>query len=69
MRKAMEFTEQLSRVLIDGITVNDNGATIVLLPDKERPAFVVAVEAETEEHANQVAELYKEHIMYWSEES
>lgn len=69
MRKAMEFTEHLSRVLIDGITVNEDNATIVLLPDKERPAFVVAVEADSEEKAQQVAELYKQHIMYWSEAS
>lgn len=67
MRKAMEFTEHVSRVLIDGITVNDDEATIVLLPDKERPAFIVAVEADNEEKAQQVAELYKEHIVYWSE--
>ncbi|MFN4903068.1 MAG: sugar phosphate nucleotidyltransferase [Ignavibacteria bacterium] len=69
MRKAMEFTEHLSRVLIDGITVNEDNATIVLLPDKERPAFVVAVEADSEEKAQHVAELYKQHIMYWSEAS
>ncbi len=67
MRKAMEYTETMNRTLIDGITVTTSNASIVLLPDKERPAFIVAVEATTEESAQSIADEYKQLIMNWAE--
>ena len=67
MRKAMEYTETMNRTLIDGITVTTPDASIVLLPDKERPAFIVAVEASTEESAQSIADEYKTLIMNWAE--
>lgn len=69
MRKAMEHTELMPRTLIDGITVNDGDASIVLLPDKERPAFIVAVEAASVEQAHDIADRFKQYILDWSEDS
>lgn len=67
MRKAMEYTEHMERVLIDGITVNTPDSTIVLFPDKERPAFIVAVEASTDAMAMDIAGMYKQLITMWAE--
>ena len=67
MRKAMELTESMNRILIDGITMTIGETTIVLLPDKERPAFIVAVEAPTLELATTYADEYKEYITSWVE--
>jgi mannose-1-phosphate guanylyltransferase/phosphomannomutase len=67
MRKAMEFTEKMDRTLIDGITVNNPDSTIVLFPDKERPAFIVAVEASSDSSAMHIAEEYKQLITNWAE--
>jgi mannose-1-phosphate guanylyltransferase/phosphomannomutase len=67
MRKAMEYTEKMDRTLIDGITVNNPDSTIVLFPDKERPAFIVAVEASSDSSAMHIAEEYKQLITNWAE--
>ena len=67
MRKAMEFTENMDRILIDGITVNNSDSTIVIFPDKERPAFIVAVEASSDSDAMNIANQYKQLITSWAE--
>jgi hypothetical protein len=47
--------------------VNNPDSTIVLFPDKERPAFIVAVEASSDSSAMHIAEEYKQLITNWAE--
>jgi hypothetical protein len=47
--------------------VNNPDSTIVLFPDKERPAFIVAVEASSDSLAMHIAEEYMQLITNWAE--
>ena len=65
MRKAMEFTEERSRTLIDGVKIQEEEYSIVLIPDRERPAFLVVAEAETQVKADQKAQEYAKLVEEW----
>ncbi len=67
MRKAMEYSEGLQRTLIDGVKIVEKDCTIVLLPDRERPAFMIYVESMDETLTNIKAEEYSNYVKEWSE--
>jgi mannose-1-phosphate guanylyltransferase/phosphomannomutase len=67
MRKAMEYSEGLQRTLIDGVKIVEKDCTIVLLPDRERPAFMIYVESMDETLTKVKAEIYSNYVKEWSE--
>ena len=67
MRKAMEYSEGLQRTLIDGVKIVEKDCTIVLLPDRERPAFMIYIESMDETLTNIKAEEYSNYVKEWSE--
>ncbi len=69
MRKAMEFTENLSRELIEGVKVHyDNGDCVLMLPAKEKGAFTVIGESEQYDQAIALAKKYSNLINQWKED-
>lgn len=65
MRKAMEHSENLRRELVDGVKIFEDDNSVLLLPDKEKAAFIVCGEGETELKANRIAEKYASLINRW----
>lgn len=68
MRKAMEYSEQMERQLIDGVKIFDNGRSVLLLPDRERAVFHVLAEADTDENAHRFAENYISLVEHWRDD-
>ena len=67
MRRAMEYSENKERILIDGVKVLEDGITVLLVPDREQAAFTVTAEADDEATANDVRDRYSELVAQWRE--
>jgi phosphomannomutase len=65
MRMAMEFTEGKQRLLVDGVRVREEDATVLLLPHKEEELFIVTAEAPTSEQAESLRDKYASLVQSW----
>ncbi|HET6273731.1 MAG TPA: sugar phosphate nucleotidyltransferase [Bacteroidota bacterium] len=72
MRNIMRDSEVLRRDLVDGVKIyfdkSHSGASILLIPDKERPLFHINVEAEGQQTAEQLASEYETKVIRWRDE-
>ncbi len=69
MRKAMEFTENMNRELIEGVKIHyENGDCVLMLPAKEKGAFTVIGESEQYDQAIALAKKYSHLINQWKED-
>jgi mannose-1-phosphate guanylyltransferase / phosphomannomutase len=72
MRNIMADSEGKRRDLVDGVKIyldeSDGNASILLIPDKERPLFHVAVEARDQRSADRLALEYEKRVTAWRDE-
>jgi mannose-1-phosphate guanylyltransferase/phosphomannomutase len=73
MRNIMHDTEPFRRDLVDGVKVylegSDGGASVLLIPDKERPLFHISSEARDQATAERLASEYEQKVIHWRDES
>ncbi len=68
MRRAVEHTKEMPRLMIDGIRFNPitgKDAWVLVIPEKERPYCEILSDAETPELAEVLAEEYAKHVFEW----
>ncbi|MFN5866615.1 MAG: sugar phosphate nucleotidyltransferase [Candidatus Kapaibacterium sp.] len=70
MRRAMEFSADMRRDLIDGVKIfNDkNDTSVLLVPDKEKGEFTVIAEANDQETAKDEADRFVMRVSDWRDE-
>ena len=69
MRHIMLDSEGLQRDLVDGVKVYlDDGSSVLLIPDTERPLFHINAEALTQEIADRVSAGYERKVIAWRDE-
>jgi mannose-1-phosphate guanylyltransferase/phosphomannomutase len=72
MRNIMRDSEGKQRDLVDGVKVHldQNGATasVLLLPDKERPLFHINAEAMDKATADHLANQYERKVIQWRDQ-
>ncbi len=69
MRKLIELTKNEKRETLDGIKVHyDDGAWVLLLPDKERPLFHINAESDSKDVAQSLVESFESRISSWLSE-
>ncbi|OGU86650.1 MAG: hypothetical protein A2475_13880 [Ignavibacteria bacterium RIFOXYC2_FULL_35_21] len=68
MRKAMEHSEKMDRELIEGVKLNIDGDSVLLVPDKERAAFSVISESDNYEGAVVLGKKYSNLISQWRDD-
>jgi mannose-1-phosphate guanylyltransferase/phosphomannomutase len=69
MRKAMEHSDGMERLLVDGVRISKDGVTVLLAPDKEEALFTVTAEADDPEVAAATRDLYAEHVSRWRDDT
>ena len=73
MRRIMKDSEGARRDLVDGVKIYFNGdreaASVLLIPDKERPMFHINAEAATKEIAEHIALEYEKKVIRWRDEA
>ncbi|ROL56691.1 hypothetical protein D9V86_12690 [Bacteroidetes/Chlorobi group bacterium ChocPot_Mid] len=65
MRCAMEYSENFKRELIDGVKLFENENTVLLLPDKEKAAFLVYSESDELDTAIKLTKKYCDLVKQW----
>jgi len=65
MRGLMEDTESYEKILIDGIKINENGVSVLIIPDKEAPVFYVIGESYDKEKMMDAVEYWQKRVTYW----
>lgn len=65
MRRSMEHSEDKERQLIDGVKIFLGSASVLLVPDKEAPTFMVTAEADTDAEAESLMNEYAYHVAQW----
>ncbi|MBS1904168.1 MAG: NTP transferase domain-containing protein [Bacteroidetes bacterium] len=68
MRRAVEHTKHMPRILVDGIRfqpIEGNDAFVLVIPERERPNCEILVDAATVETAEQLATQYTEMVTEW----
>lgn len=68
MRRAVEHTKEMPRMLIDGIRfqpITGKDAWVLVIPEKERPYCEIITDADTPELAEALAEEYSKHVFEW----
>ena len=65
MRRTMEHSQDLERQLIDGVKIFFGERSVLLVPDKEGPNFVVTAEAESAEEALDLRDDYAQRVASW----
>jgi mannose-1-phosphate guanylyltransferase / phosphomannomutase len=68
MRKAMEYSNDMDRQLIEGVKVFTEDGSVLMLPSKERGSFTVLSEGTDYEKAVNLAKKYALKIKRWIEE-
>ncbi|MBK9247580.1 MAG: NTP transferase domain-containing protein [Ignavibacteria bacterium] len=66
MRRAMEHSEGNERMLIDGVKIFKGGNSILLLPDREKAAFIIIAESDTNGSALELSEQYSKLVSEWA---
>ncbi|MFN8367516.1 MAG: sugar phosphate nucleotidyltransferase [Candidatus Kapaibacterium sp.] len=65
MRRAMEFSENKERLLVDGVKVFEGNDSVLLIPDKERGEFLVIAESDDLERAKDLSDEYAQLVTQW----
>ncbi len=65
MRRAMEYSEGLQRLLIDGVKIMDGSVSVLLVPDREEARFNIHAEADAPELAERELERYTTLVTQW----
>jgi len=65
MRKAMQYTHGLKRVLVDGVKVFLDNSSVILYPERELASFAVLAESDSLETAQSYCEEYVSLINDW----
>jgi len=73
MRRIMKDSDQHRRDLVDGVKIyfnggSNNSASVLLIPDKERPMFHINAKAMTEKAADEIASEYEKKVIRWRDE-
>lgn len=70
MRRAMEFSADMRRDLIDGVKIfnDENDTSVLLVPDKEKGEFTVIAEANDQETAKDEADRFVMRVSDWRDE-
>jgi uncharacterized protein YbcC (UPF0753/DUF2309 family) len=68
MRKAMEFSENFDRQLVEGVKIFKDNDSVLFLPDKEKGAFSVIAESKQYDTAINLAKKYATLVTQWEEE-
>ena len=68
MRKAMEYSENLERQLIEGIKIFKDDNSVLIYPDKETASFSVVTDSANFETAEKLATKYVTLIQQWKED-
>lgn len=69
MRKAMEYSENKDRLLVEGVKIFDDDGSVLLMPDQEKGFFTVIGEADTKEKADAITDKFEKLIEKWKEEN
>lgn len=69
MRKAMEYSDQLPRELVEGVKIFYGIDSVVLIPNNEIAAFEIYTDAETQELADKLVAQHEELINNWKQEN
>lgn len=65
MRRAMDHSEGMQRLLVDGIRLTEGQISILLAPDKEQALFTVTAEADNQDDAMRERDRYAELVSSW----
>ncbi len=68
MRRAMEFTDGMERLLVEGVKIRMDSNSVLMLPSKEDAIFSVYTESNQHETALALARKYSNMILQWKEE-
>lgn len=68
MRRAMEYSEDFQRQLVEGVKIFFDYSSILLLPSKEKGSFTVLSESSTYEEAVNLAKKYSAMVQNWISE-
>ena len=68
MRKAMEYSENLERQLVEGVKIFDGKDSVLLLPSKETDSFQIIAGADSDETAISSAKKYEDLVIKWRDE-
>jgi mannose-1-phosphate guanylyltransferase/phosphomannomutase len=65
MRMAMEYSKNMERQLVEGVKVFEGDGNVLMLPAKEKGAFFVYAESNSEKQAAEIADKYVRLINEW----
>ena len=65
MRRTMEHSEQMERLLVDGVKIFEGDVSVLLVPDREHATFTVTAEANDAETAASVRDRYAQLVADW----
>jgi phosphomannomutase len=68
MRRAVEHTKNMPRLLVDGIRfspIAGSDARVLVIPEKDRPYCEILSDAATPETAEALAEQYSQYVFEW----
>lgn len=65
MRKAMQHSEGMNRLLVDGVKIFQGNQSVLIVPDKERALFIIAAEADSEVESGLLATTYANFVKQW----
>lgn len=65
MRKLMEFSQGMTRQLIDGVKILYEDASVLVIPDKEGAFFQLVAEAEDQKRTESLIREFGRRILYW----
>jgi mannose-1-phosphate guanylyltransferase/phosphomannomutase len=68
MRRAMEYSGNKERELVEGIKIIINDDWVLLLPDKENPSFNVIADSNNYDNAVSLSKKFAALISQWIEE-
>jgi len=68
MRKAMIYSENMKRQLVDGVKLFDNDKSVLLQPDRENATFLVLTEADNPESAVELSKKYCSLVRQWRDD-
>ena len=65
MRRAMEHSDRMQRLLVDGVKILNGHKTVLLAPDKEHALFMVTAEADSQQEALNERDMYANLVAQW----
>jgi mannose-1-phosphate guanylyltransferase/phosphomannomutase len=68
MRKAMEHSEGMERMLVEGVKIFKDGNSVLIYPEKENAKFAIISDSEDPETAGLLAKKYTKLVSEWKDE-